>query len=375
MKRIYYIAIVLTAVACAGKTTEPELTDRSADGNIVSLTEEQIKNAEIGTGTIEQRDLSTEVKLNGRIDVPPQNLVSVSVPLGGYLTATEMLPGMPVKRGQVIATLEDQQYIQLQQDYLSSSIRLNLLGKEYERQRTLNAQKASSDKVSEQAEAEYRNEQVRFTALIEKLQLVGIDTSMISETRISRAIHIRSPINGFVSKVNVNIGKYVVPSDVMFELIDPDDIHLALKVFEKDLDKLYVGQEVVTYTNNDPDRKYICKIVLIGRDISEDRNAEVHCHFENYDKRLVPGTYMNADVKIETVKASVLPSDALVLYEGKEYVFRVAGTRQFEIVEVRVGESAGDYTEILVPNDKLLHQSFVTRGAYSLLMMMKNKGE
>ena len=83
MKRIYYIAIVLTAVACAGKTTEPELTDRSADGNIVSLTEEQIKNAEIGTGTIEQRDLSTEVKLNGRIDVPPQNLVSVSVPLGG----------------------------------------------------------------------------------------------------------------------------------------------------------------------------------------------------------------------------------------------------------------------------------------------------
>ena len=376
MKRIYYIIIMLASSSCGGRTAEPESVDHPGEENIVSLTEEQIKTAGIVTGAIEQRDLSTAIRLNGRIDVPPQNLVSVSAPLGGYLMSTEILPGTPVKRGQIIAMMEDQQYIQLQQDYLSSRIRLNLLEREYQRQKVLNSEKASSDKIWEQADAEYRNEQVRFTALNEKLRLVGIDPNNLSETRISRVIPIRSPIDGFVSKVNVNIGKYVMPTDVMFELINSDDIHLALKVFERDLEKIYVGQSVIAYTNNDSDRKYMCKVVLIGRDLSADRNAEVHCHFESYDKRLVPGTYMNADVLVKTIRASVLPSDALVLYDGHQYVFKVAGGRRFEIMEVGSGESEGNFTEVKMPaNGNLPGTLFVTQGAYSLLMMMKNKSE
>jgi len=63
-----------------------------------------------------------------------------------------------------------------------------------------------------------------------------------------------SPINGFVSTVNVNIGKYVTASDVLFELVNPTDIHLALTVYEKDLNRLFIGQKLAAYSNNQPEK-------------------------------------------------------------------------------------------------------------------------
>ena len=78
-----------------------------------------------------QKDISAVLKLNGIIEVPPQNMIAVSVPLGGYLQSTHLLEGMKVKKGEIIATLEDQQYIQIQQDYLIAKIRLTLLKKNF----------------------------------------------------------------------------------------------------------------------------------------------------------------------------------------------------------------------------------------------------
>ena len=220
---------------------------------------------------MEQREISSILKVNGKVDVPPQNMVSISVPLGGYLKTTQLLPGMHVNKGDVIAVMEDQQYIQLQQDYLTAKARIAFLENEYLRQKELNQSQASSDKVFQQAEADYRSQRILITALGEKLKLAGININKISETNISRSINIYSPINGYVSKVNVNIGKYVSSTEVLFELINPLDIHLALKVFEKNLDKLFIGQKLIAYTNNQPDKKYPCEILLIGKDLINGR--------------------------------------------------------------------------------------------------------
>jgi len=314
--------------------------------------------------------------VNGKIDVPPQNLISISVPLGGYLKNTDLLPGMHVNKGQVIAVMQDQQYIQLQQDYLLAKARIGYLENEFKRQRELSQSQASSDKVFQLSEADYRSQQVLITALAAKLELVGISTSKISENNILKSINILSPISGYVSKVNVNIGKYVSSTEVLFELINPTDIHLNLKVFEKNLDKLFIGQQLVTYTNNNPDKKYDCEVILIGKELSTEGNTEVHCHFEMYDKSLVPGTYMNAEIEVKNKKAFSLPADAVVRFEGKQFIYQSLSANQFEMVEVEVGESEKGFTEIILPNNSNLGSAnFVTKGAYSLLMTMKNKAE
>lgn len=377
MKSIIYLSVIIILLsACSEKKPATDNTDKAENTNIVTLTGAQLKNASILTGKIEQREISSVLKLNGKIDVPPQNMVSISVPLGGYLKSTKLLPGMHVNKGEAIAMIEDQQYIQLQQDYLTAKARIGYLENEYNRQKDLNQSKASSDKVFQQAEAEYRSQQVLISSLAEKLQLIGINVRTISASKISRSVNIHSPITGFVSKVNVNIGKYVSPTEVLFELVNPTDIHLALKVYEKDLDKLYIGQKLVAYTNNQPAKKHEAEILLIGRDLSADRNADVHCHFETYDKTLVPGTYMNAEVQVKNTKAYAIANEAIVQFEGKQYIYKVIGNRQFEMTEVNIGESENGFTEILLPTKAMTANTvFVTKGAYSLLMMMKNKAE
>jgi cobalt-zinc-cadmium efflux system membrane fusion protein len=377
MKQLIFIAAtIILFTACGNKKNTEEATAKTVVEINVALTPAQFKNAGIVAGKLEQREISSILKVNGKIDVPPQNLVSISVPLGGYLKTTQLLPGMHVNKGDVIAVMQDQQYIQLQQDYLTAKAKISFLENEYNRQKDLNKSQASSDKVYQQAEADYRTQRVLITSLAAKLQLAGIDVNKISETNINSSINIYSPISGFVSKVNVNIGKYVSPTDVLFELINPLDIHLNLKVFEKSLDKLYIGQKLVTYTNNHPDKRYPCEVILIGKDLSMEGNTEVHCHFEVYDKSLVPGTYMNAEIEVKNKQAFALPSDAIVRFEGKQFVYKVKGNNQFEMVEVTVGESENGFTEIILkPDSELQSVQFVIKGAYSLLMMMKNKAE
>lgn len=373
-----YALLIFTAAlllqACGGKTKTAEATNEQAVESLVTLTDEQLKNAALEITKMQQQQISSVLKLNGKIDVPPQNIVSISIPMGGYLKSTKLLPGLHVKKGEVIAVIEDQQYIQLQQDYLTAKAKLPFLENEFNRQKELNESKASSDKTYQQAEAEFKSQKVLVRALAEKLKLAGINLSRLDESNITRSIQIFSPIDGYVSAVNVNIGKYVAPTDVLFELINPTDIHLALTVFEKDVNKLFIGQKLVAYTNNDPSKKHECEILLIGKDLNDERNTEVHCHFEAYDKTLIPGTYMNAEVEVKNKAAWVVPEDAVVRFENKHYVFVKKSTKQFQLTEVQIGISEKGFTEIL-NGDVLQQQEIVGKGAYTVLMSLKNKSE
>ncbi|QNA42873.1 efflux RND transporter periplasmic adaptor subunit [Lacibacter sediminis] len=364
---------LLLLLACNSKN-KTEGTETVLETTTVTLTDAQLKNAALELVQVQQRSVSSILKLNGRIDVPPQNIVSISVPLGGYLKSTKLLPGMHLRKGEVIAIIEDQQYIQLQQDYLTAKAKIGFTEAEYLRQKELNESKASSDKVYQQAEAEFRSQKILISALGEKLKLAGINTNQLTEQNITRSIQLHSPIDGYVSKVNVNIGKYVAPTDVLFELINPTDIHLALTVFEKDVNKLFIGQKIVSYTNNDPENKHYGDIILIGKDLGPDRSTEVHCHFDDYDKTLIPGTYMNADVEVKNKAAWVLPEDAVVRFENKQYVFVKKTEKTFELLEIQPGVSENGFTEIR--NDESLQQKqIVSKGAYTLLMSLKNKAE
>ena len=360
-------------IACGNNKTEEKATE-TANPARVTLTNEQLTNANVVLGKLEQKSISSILKVNGKIDVPPQNMVSVSVPLGGYLKSTKLLPGMHVSKGEVIAVMEDQQYIQLQQDYLLAKAKLNFVQNEYNRQKELNQSKASSDKVFQQTESEFISQKITLKSLAEKLKLIGLNPETVNENTISKSINIYSPINGYVTMVNVNIGKYTQPSEVLFELVNPSDIHLALTIFEKDLAQIEIGQKLVAYTNNKPNEKHPCEIILVGHSVSKDRITEVHCHFLDYDRTLLPGMYMNAEIELKNNNANTLPIDAIVRFEGNQYVFVAIDKNNFEMMPVTVGATENGYIEIVNAKD-FDNKQIVTQGAYNLLMTSKNKAE
>ncbi|WP_379090041.1 efflux RND transporter periplasmic adaptor subunit [Pedobacter sp. UC225_65] len=365
-----YILSIVSMLGCSGasKPEQVAATTPPAD-DVVQLTAAQAKQIDLMVEEIQPRKMSATLQLNGQIDVPPQNLISVSVPLGGYLKSSSLLPGTQVRKGQLLAIMEDPQYIQLQQDYLIIKSKVAFATKEYARQKELNVGKANSDKVVQQAENEWRQLTIESKGLAEKLRLIGLVPARLTENNISRTINIYSPINGYVSKVNVNIGKYVTPSDVIFELVNPTDIHLNLVVFEKDLHLLKIGQQVTAYANAKPEQKYNTKIVLISHSLNNDRSTEVHCHIDKYDKTLAPGMYMNAEVQLEHKEIEALPNAAIVNYENKDYVFVAQADQTYKMTPIAKNQSVGGFTAV---DASLKGKKVVVKGAYSLLMKLKN---
>ena len=374
----YIMTVIIAAMltACSHDKKVEDAPSETTNETTVELSDAQLKNSEIQTGKIEQRSISSLLKVNGKIEVPPQNMVSVSVPMGGYLKSTKLLAGMHISKGEVIATIEDQQYIQLQQDYLMAKAHFTSIEAEYFRQKELNQSKAGSDKVYQAAQTEYISQKVLIKSLEEKLKLIGINPDNLNENNISRSVNIHSTIDGFVSQVKQNIGKYVTPTDVLFELVNPSDIHLQLTVFEKDLYKISIGQQIFAYNNTQPDKKYRCEIILIGKDVSPERTVQVQCHFEQYDKSLIPGMYMNAEVEVATNTAFVIPNDGLVRFEGKQYVYIETEDKKYKMQEVTTQNNENGFTQItFADSTDMKNKTFVLKGAYTLLMKMKNTAE
>lgn len=368
---VLLMLVLFFAVQCNQKEETIVKPTAPKDETTVKLTDAQLKNTTIETMPLSEKNISTVLKINGKIDVPPQNLVSVSVPLGGYLKNTNLLPGMRVNKGQVIAVIENPQFIQLQQDYLMAKSKLHFAELDYNRQKKLNQSQASSDKVMQMAQSEMNSQRIMMNTLAEQLRLVNINSGSLTSGNIRKSVPVYSTINGFVSKVNVNIGKFVNPSDVLFELINPNDIHLNLKVYEKDLQMLKIRQRFTANTNTQPEKKYYGEIILISKDINADGTADVHCHFEQYDQNLTPGMYMNAEVETETSFSNALPEESIVNFEGKDYVFVEEKKQTYKMIPVTLGEAENGFIQIKNIED-FKNRKIVSKNAYTLLMKLKN---
>jgi len=376
--QIFAIAGISLMLACTAnkkeeqKSVTSQAKQDSAIQNIVTLTGEQLKSANLSIGQVQNKDMHTILKVNGLIDVPPSNIVSISIPLGGYLKKTNLIPGMFVKKGALLAVIEDPIYIQLQQDYLTAKSRFAYLEADYIRQRDLNATKSSSDKIYQLAKSDFESQKYLVKSLQEKLKLIGIDPAQLNETTISRAINFNSPINGYVTKVNVNIGKYVTPTDVLFEIVDPSDLHVRLIVYENDVLNLKIGNEVTFTTNNDLSKKHKAHVAVITPNINEERTTDVHCHLVNENVRLYPGTYVSAEISINNAKVDALPEESIVKWENKPYIFIKQSDQSYKLLAVELGVTTNGFIEV---KTNLKGQDIVLKNAYTLLMKLKNSSE
>jgi cobalt-zinc-cadmium efflux system membrane fusion protein len=371
--KIFYIAIVVF-VGCQSAPKEQAVAEKkTVQPQALVLTPEQVKNAGIEIGETQRKTISDELVVNGVVDVPPQNIVSVSFPMGGYLKSTTLLPGLHVNKGDVMGVIEDQSLVQLQQDYLIAKERLRYIEQDFQRQKELNENNVNAAKVYQQAVTDYNSQKVMMKALAEKLRLIHINPDKLTTENLSRSVPLYSPINGYVSKVLVNTGKYVQPSDVLFELIDPSDIHAALTVFQKDVSRVAIGQDVELNFINDPTKKYRARIFLATRNVDENRSQTVHCHFIDHPKNLQPGMFLQSRIKTSPREVTAVPEGAVVNHLGKNYVFISPATGKFDMVEVLTGAKENGFVEI--KNAEAVNGLLVTRNAYSLLGAVKNVRE
>lgn len=380
MQLKYSIVILLVAIflaaGCGSKensqVAEPE--SEAADTDRVTLSESQLAALGIETGQPSRRAIRSTVKVNGILDVPPQNMVSISAPFGGFLKSTSLLPGSRVSRGQVIATLEHPDFVTMQQEWLENKSQAAYLQAEFDRQTALAAENVNARKSLEKAKADHEAMKARLAGQRAKLEMLHIHMDRLDKGEIVKEVSLFAPISGYVTQMNVNIGSYVQPTDALFKIADTGHLHAELTVYEQDIPKLAIGQKVTVVIGNET-RGRMGTIHLLGREVGSDRSVKVHVHFDEEDPLLIPGTFLRAEIEALTQDAMALPTDAVVQFEGENFIFVESGKATYELVEVETGQGDSGFVAVTLPAGMESGGKVVVKGAYGLLTKLKNAEE
>ncbi|GAB2469536.1 hemolysin D [Hymenobacter qilianensis] len=359
----------------AGGHAGEEAHEGEEAADMVTLSTAEQQAGGLKTGPLASRPMGAGLAVNGTLDVPPESAVNITAPLGGFVDNTELLQGARVRKGEVLATIRNPEFVTLQQDYLETRARLEYARTELARQKELYEQEVAPQKNYQRAQADYQALQVQTNAQAARLRLAGLPVG----GKIVTTASVRAPRAGFVRAVNVTVGQAVTATDALFEIVDPEHLHVELTVFERDVARVQNGQLIRFTLASDSTgsrRERTARVYLVGKAIGEDRTVRVHGHLDQEnDPALLPGLYVRALIETGRTQAPTLPDAALVRFEGQSYAFAVEASGRYRLVPVTLGRSEDGYTEVTLPETVPATSTFVTDGAYSLLAKLKNAEE
>jgi cobalt-zinc-cadmium efflux system membrane fusion protein len=375
IKSMFFLA-ALTLAACNSSNKEIATEEAHSDeqtSEIIHLSKAQFETARMETGQLAEKPFAEAVQTSGIIDVPPQSRAVISAFMGGYIKNTPLLVGDRVSKGQRLVTLENPEFITLQQNYLEIAEQLAYLKSEYERQQIMVAEKITSQKSFLKVESEYKSNLARYNSLKKNLEMLNINPASVQAGNIVSAVNIYSPIAGNVTQVFVNTGTYVSPADKIMEIMDTDHIHLELKVFEKDLLGLKKGQEILFTVPEASDSVFRGEVHLVGTAIDpQSRTALIHGHIAEKDEHnFTAGMFVEAQLVTGTANQLALPENAVVEMDGKQFVLQVEKETDSEIellpVEVETGATYNGFTAIKNASQFKPDSRFLTKGGFVLL--------
>ncbi|WP_103072007.1 efflux RND transporter periplasmic adaptor subunit [Aquimarina sediminis] len=350
--------------------------DEHGHGEELTLTQKQVDVLNIKIDTISKRNMSGFIEVNGELGVPPQNEAVVTSILGANMSSIKAIEGDKVGKGEILAYISHPDIITMQTNYLQTYNKLTFLEQDYNRQKKMYDEGVGSGRDYQQAESSFSSVKGLTKGYESQLRLLGISPQNVREGNIIQTAPIRSPIDGYIEKVQVKSGQYVQPQTPMFEIVNTEHIHADLMVFEKDISKVKNGQMVIFNIEALQDTELTAKIYSVGKSFEEGPKAlHVHAEIENKDKNLIPGMYVSARIITENNLEQALPEDA-VFQEGEAFYVFVAkktnnGTWGFVPKEVIVkntsaGYTAFDFKEEIEENVLIAHS-----GAYYLMAEMK----
>lgn len=372
IKSLSFLLIIIVVSACNSKPATEVRTDEAHD-EIIRVTPAQFKNANMSIGKLEEKPFSKVIRSSGVLDVPPQNKAEISAFMGGFIKDLPHRIGSKVKKGERLVTLENPEFISLQQQYLELGEQMEYLKSEYERQQIMLDEKITSQKSFLKAESDYKSNLARYNSLKKNLEMLHINPSSVRSGNITSQVNIYSPIDGYVTQVFGIRGSYVSSADKILELVNTDEILLDLKVFEKDLFSIKPGQEVLFRIPEVSDEKFKAKIQLIGASISENRMIPVQAVIEDgEDRNFTSGMFVEAEIIASEERLPALPENAVTEFEGKDYVLVVEKEDESGLeliaVEVKTGEVYDGWIHIKNSNDFSSEMRILTKGAFVLLI-------
>ncbi|MDR0828688.1 MAG: efflux RND transporter periplasmic adaptor subunit [Prevotellaceae bacterium] len=370
---LIFLAIITTFASCKGN--EKQKTEiENADTEIIELSKQQIEAVGIELGKIEQKNLSSVVRANGQLVLTPQNQADVNSLIAGRIAEIVVTEGENVRKGQTLAYLENLEIVRLQESYFTQKQELALSRQEYERQQQLSAENAGTGKLLQQAESKYESDKVRLASLETQLRHLNISINSLNSGNVAGKIPIAAPISGVIGKIYVKTGSYADMQTVLMDITDNSQVHCDLKVFEKDLPKIKVGQIAEISLTNQGGKIITGKVQTINQSFDdESKSISVHIKIDKPEK-LLPGMYVSALIQIDNQLVTAVPQDAIINAEGKKFIFALAEQDKqhfhFKKIEVITGTVELNFVEITPLETLPADAQIVTKGAFYLMSMI-----
>lgn len=300
MRKIILPLFILLLVGCGKSKNE---TSSSSDSDsikspvVVAVSKDTTAFVKVDAVT-SATSKPNELIINGKIDMLPQNKATVALTLGGVIKSINVVSGQFVRRGAVIAYLQNPEFVELQKNYLDSQAKTEYLKAEYERQKALSSEQAASQKKLQQSKAEYFSMKSHLEAYSTQLSLMGVSLASINSKGIHPYFAAYAPIAGYISNLNVNIGKYVQAGESLCEIIDKSDQILNLNIFEKDIAYVVVGDMLQFKVNGMENEIFHAKVTTIDQNVDPiDRTINVYAKILKTKRQFKPGMYVTARVE------------------------------------------------------------------------------
>jgi cobalt-zinc-cadmium efflux system membrane fusion protein len=372
MKHLYIVLFSFAFLACGHqeKNTTKKV-EAAVNESKITISKAQFESEKMEFGELSEHSFNTVIRTNGMIDVPPENKFSVNTFIGGYVTKIPLLIGDKVTKGQLVASLESIEFVEIQQQYLEVAEQLIYLENEYTRQKTLFDEQITSQKNYLKAESSYKSNLATYNGLRQKLQMININPNAVGRGEITSTINLYAPINGYITKVNVSNGTFISSANELLEIVNTNHIHLELSVFEKDILKIKKEQKILFKVPEASDKVNDAEVYLVGTSISNDRTIKVHGHIHEEEKtKFITGMFVEADIICDSKKEISLPKSAIIQNEDNYFALVLKDKKdnkyQFKKVKLNVGLQDENYVQVknyaVLENKKIL-----TKGIFMLL--------
>jgi membrane fusion protein, heavy metal efflux system len=348
---IIFLLLIFSEACKCGKNSNEAVNP--ANEGLVEITTEQFNSEGMTIGHATMVKFEETIKINGHLMAPSGGIAQVGPAVAGAITGIFCKPGQYVKKGQALCSISSKEIVGMQQDFAETSTRLNALRIDYERAKSLYAEKVGSQKELLTLESEYKSTQARYEGLRSQLQLMNLNPKATESGAINPSYPIIAAISGYITMQNAILGKYSQPGELLFEIIDLNRMQLQLSVFEKDISKLKIGQPVLFTIQGKPDTTLLASLSSIGKSVDPE-SGSIKCIATlsgNDSKTLVHGMFVDATIATTEKITLALPTGAITKSGEEYFIFVVEKTDAtvylLKPLKVETGLEGNGFTQVI----------------------------
>ena len=392
MIKRFILVVVLTAITFVGfsflsqskaETSESENQEEEIDFQNIPLSEKQVKAVDLKIGEAQEREMDAMLHVNGSLVLRAQDMGNVSSLMGGIVKNVYVKEGQMVSRGQVVATIENTDVVTLQREYYTAYKESEMARLELDRQKTLASAGAGIKKTLQMSEKNYKVAQANLLGTGRQLQQMGISTKEVAKGKFTTVFPLRAPISGTVSDMQASLGSYADMQTPLMKIRNNHAVECDLNVFEKDIAKVKVGDQVLVSLTNQPGVNVSGRVYGMNQYLNKGtKSVAVHVKLDaKRGAKLFEGMYVSGQIATGRQLCMTLPNKAIVSADGKQYVFALnqqhskGGTYSFSRHEVTTGVSNNGYTEVALCKHLKKGQKIVTDNAFYLASLTGDHGE